>query len=56
VGLIEVLAPAKCIRSFAPNAVMNAKSHSNQLRADLFTVENVSLRREDIKIRYHILR
>ncbi len=33
----------RCTRQFALNAEKNAKSHSNQIAADLFTAENAIL-------------
>ena len=36
----------KCIRLSAQSAVLNVKSRSNPLRADLYTVESVLLRGE----------
>ena len=46
VGVENNCQEKKCLKQLAPNAVKNAKSHSNPTQPDQFTAENALLRNE----------
>jgi hypothetical protein len=47
---LETLGTEKCTKQPAQNAVKNAKFHSSQQKADLFTAENVIRKRKGFNL------